>query len=172
MDQTETLTVVEAKNYSTKADGTPLVGQWGPYFRSVIKVNEYTEPLSGFPKHEIRAGQVLEAVVTKETYNGREQLKFKVTKSSGGNAHAAPAKAVQAPATDLVRAIDTQTSLLRDILNRMEAMYLTFSTVQTLAPKKKKAVAPIEEPDPDEIRLMDADTDDEDEGDTDGFGPY
>lgn len=138
---TYTLTVIEADNKDKKRDGTPYVGKYGPFFYSTIRVNELAYPLKGFPKHAVRPGDVIEADVTEEEYNGKTEYKFKILKSKG---NAAGARSVTPPATAptandaTVAILREQLSVHRMILDKIEAMYLTMSTVQTMRINKKQ----------------------------------
>ncbi len=74
------LTINSVTHYAEKKDGTPLVDKRGkPYQRAVIKTKETgTDFLSGFVYQPLKEGQVIEAEVKEEEYNGKMSKKFHI----------------------------------------------------------------------------------------------
>lgn len=74
------LKITSVQHYTTKKDGSPLIDKRGkPYQRAVIKTEQTgTEFVSGFVYEPLKEGQVIEANVIDDTYNGKLQKKFSI----------------------------------------------------------------------------------------------
>lgn len=75
------LTITRISCTDKKKDGSILEGKFGTYFRVGIQTEEYGDQwLNGFsnqvPTYEV--GDTIDAVVTTEEWQGKEQLKFKL----------------------------------------------------------------------------------------------
>lgn len=181
----ETLTIVSAQLYGNKKDGTPLVDRYGKaYSRAVITTSEYPSQMTGFVYSHLAPGMQIQAEVTEEDYMGKTQLRFNLPKlqnqtqrSMAPNASMMPTRAIPPVSTDTAGSMHSHQILQqmlevdKEILNRLEAIYLTISTGQSveIANKKaaKKAVkAEVETPEEDEAPMPEIDMDDVAEGDS------
>lgn len=80
---TKQLTITRISSTDKKKDGSILEGKFGTYFRVGIQTEEYGDQwLNGFSNRvpEYAVGDVIEAVVTTEEWQGKEQLKFKLAR--------------------------------------------------------------------------------------------
>ena len=78
--------------FDKNKDGQPyLTKNKKPFWRVSLKLAEFGEQyLSGvvFDEPRFKVGEKIELVVSKETYNGKEQLKFELPKKENPNAKA------------------------------------------------------------------------------------
>lgn len=133
------LTITEAQNYDKKKDGSQLVDRRGrQQFRSRIKtVEKGNEVLTGFVYKPLNAGDVIEADVKTEMYQNAPQLRFEIK--------VAPSQQVEATrsTTEVLSELRAHTVFLKQILDKMEGIYMSISTHQTIeAMRKKVPVAP------------------------------
>ena len=66
-----------------RKDGTILEGKYGKFFRVGIQTKEYEDQwINGFSNKSVdwQEGDVIELDISKEEWNGTEQLKFKLPK--------------------------------------------------------------------------------------------
>lgn len=124
------LTITEARCYDKKKDGSALTDKNGRQkYRCVIKTTEKgNELLSGFTFKPLKAGDVIEAEVKEEEYQGQKRLAFSIV----------PTKNAPAESPAVLAEMKLQTAILKDIANRVEAIYLSISTHQTIASIGKK----------------------------------
>lgn len=133
------LTITEAQNYDKKKDGTQLVDRRGrQQFRSRIKtVEKGNEWLTGFVYKALNAGDVIDAEVKSEMYQGNPQLRFEVKVAPSQQAEAAQSN------TSVLSELRAHTVFLKQILDKMDGIYMSISTHQTIDAMRKKApVAP------------------------------
>lgn len=126
------LTVTSATNYDKKKDGGEMRDSKGnKKYRSVIKtVEKGEETLSGFVFKPLNAGDIIEAELKPETYNGQTRMTFNITQSG--------AEKVQGVETGLVLAeMKNHTVFLKQILSAVEGIHMSLSTHQTIEAIKK-----------------------------------
>ncbi len=139
-----TLTITDAQNYSTKKDGSPILDREGKQkYRSRIKTVEKGDTwLTGFVYRELNAGDVIDAKIEIEEYQGAEQLRFSVI----------PNKTAQAQATQekIDERVEKESTLvlLRTIsesVQKIERHLITEGHIQAI--KKPEEVVQITEED-------------------------
>lgn len=136
------LTITSVQNYDKKKDGSPITDNKGrPKFRSVIKTVEKGETqLTGFGYKELEAGQVIEAEITTEQYNGNTQYKFDIKPDMGNVSRAA------ANTSNVEAELRNHTILLKQILTVLEGIQMSQSTHQIIeslkTPQKVSEKAP------------------------------
>lgn len=135
------LTVNQATNYDKKKDGGLITDNRGKQkWRTVIKTNEYgDEFLSGFVYRPIQVGDVIEAEIKTETYNGAEKKVFSIVTPTAQKAEATQSS------SDILSEMKTHTVLLKEILNKAEGIYMSISTYQTIESIKKPASSVVPE---------------------------
>lgn len=127
------LTIIEAQNYDKKKDGNPILDNRGKQkFRSVIKTQERPgEYLTGFGYKALQPGEVIEAEVKIVSYNGQDKLEFQIVPSTEQKAAATQGN------SDVLSELKTHTVLMKEILNKLEGVYMSISTHQTIEALKK-----------------------------------
>ena len=77
----EKITLTRISDTDKKKDGTILENKYGKYYRVGLQTEEYGDVwLNGFSGQPVdwKEGDVMEVEVTREEFNGTEQLKFKL----------------------------------------------------------------------------------------------
>ena len=127
------LTITQATNYDKKKDGQQILDNRGKQkYRSVIKTVEHGEEfLSGFVYNPLKQGDVVEALIEEEMYNGKKNLKFTLAPRAkeGGN-------------PDILSEMKTHTIVLRAIHEELERITNVLSTNQHIADMKKTPSTP------------------------------
>lgn len=148
------LTIAEAQNFATKKDGSPMTDSRGKaQFRCVIKTVEKGEQrIGGFSYTELKAGEVIEADLKTEMYQGQPQLKFSIVTN--------PQRAVEASRnnSDILTELKNHTAHLKLILGVMEGIKMGISTHQTIAAMSPKSITPNFEPVDPEIGELPSDS--------------
>lgn len=134
------LTVTSAQNYGTKKDGTQMVDNKGNQkYRSVIKtVERGEEMLSGFVFKPINVGDILEAAIKPEIYNGVSRMTFSITPTT-------QEKVQGAQTGDVIAEMKNHTVFLRQILATLESIQMSLSTHQTIE-AMRKPTPPVKDP--------------------------
>lgn len=127
------LTVTSATNYDKKKDGTPMLDNKGRQkYRSVIKtVERGEEMMSGFVFKPIQAGEVIEAELKPETYNGVTRMSFSIVTPASEVARAAGNDSA------VISELKNHTVLLKNIHNTLEDIRIAFSTHSTIEAMRK-----------------------------------
>lgn len=79
----EKVTLTRIAVTDKRKDGTILEGKYGKFYRVGIQTKEYGEEwINGFSNTSVEwaEGDVMELDISKEEWNGKEQLKFKLPK--------------------------------------------------------------------------------------------
>lgn len=132
------LTLTYAENHDKKKDGTPITDNKGrAKFRYSIKAMEKgNEYLTGFGYKPLNVGEVIEAEVTTKEYMGKPQLNFEI--KAAGKEIAQAGENTSAVLSEL----KTHTILMKEILDKLDSVYMSISTHQTIeAIRSKKSVA-------------------------------
>jgi hypothetical protein len=136
------LTVTSAQNYDKKKDGTAMLdGKTGRQkYRSVIKtVERGEEMLSGFVFKPIKAGDVIEADLKPDTYNGVTRMQFSIIQTT-------QEKVQGAQTGEVIVEMKNHTVFLKQILTTLEDIRIALATHQTIESMKKPPTAPTKEP--------------------------
>lgn len=126
------LTITEAYNDDKKRDGSQILDNRGRQkYRSRIKTSEKGEAfLTGFVYKPLMAGQVIEADVIQEEYNGQPQLRFTLKQT--------PQEKIQSTNTgEVLTEMKTHTVFLRQILGTLEDIRIALATHKTIESMKK-----------------------------------
>lgn len=123
------LTITDVRSYHTKKDGSALIDRKGnPYIRTQIKtIEKGNEMLSGFVYQELKVGDVIEAKVETETYQGQPQLRFSIAPNM--QRVAAGAENTSAVLAEL----KSQTAMLREIENSLSTFINGLTTEKLIA---------------------------------------
>lgn len=128
------LTITQVENHDKKKDGTPITDNKGrPKFRYSIKaVEKGNEYLTGFGYKPLNVGEVIEAEVSTKEYMGKSQLNFEI--KAAGKEMAQAGEHTSAVLSEM----KTHTVLLKDIVDKLESIYMSISTHQTIEAIKSK----------------------------------
>lgn len=130
-----TLKIISATNYDKKKDGLPIVDRKGrPQYRSVIKAEGYQDFLTGFVYDPLQAGQEIEAKIEIGDYLGKPQYRFTQETDAGKVAQSAQGT------NETMIELKNQTAILGKILDKLEGVYMSISTHQTINAIKSKHV--------------------------------
>lgn len=131
------LTITFVGRYTTKKDGSPLIGANGkPYTSLRLKANEYGDKfLSGFDNAQTRGWKVGDTVEVDVEQKG-EYLNFSVPQKPAGGA---------IELDMLRREISTNTTVLKQILAVAEDIKMSLSTHKTIESLKKVDITPVSE---------------------------
>lgn len=132
------LTITQVQNYDKKKDGSQILDNKGrPKYRSVIKTTEKGDQfLTGFVYKPLNVGDIIEAKVTEDVYNGNTQLRFDVIPDFKQQGQGAQSN------SDVLAELRTHTVLLRDIGKTLEGMGMALSTHQTIESLKSNQARP------------------------------
>lgn len=132
------LTITSVQNYDKKKDGGALTDKKGkPYFRSVIKTNEYGDKfLTGFVYSPLAVGQVVEAKIETEMYNNQPQYRFAIL--SNTERVTPETQAVGG----MLEELKTHTALIREILQVAERCYGILKTAEDIQAIKAPSGTP------------------------------
>lgn len=132
------LTITEAQNFDTKRDGSPMTDSRGrAQYRCVIKtVEKGDQRIGGFSYKELKPGDVIDADLKTEMYQGQSQLKFFIVTK--------PQEAVQVARnnSDVLAELKNQTALLNLILGTTDSIKMAISTHQTISAMAPKSIQP------------------------------
>lgn len=130
------LTITSATNYDKKKDGQPIIDNKGiQKYRSVIKTVEKGEEfLSGFTYAPLQAGQVIEADIKIETFQGQDKMVFNIKDTQKAGVSSAQAN------SETTQELKNHTVLLKQILNAAESMSMSLATHQTIESMNKRDV--------------------------------
>lgn len=128
------LTITSVQNYDMDKKGNLIKDNKGVQkYRSVIKTNEKgNDFLTGFVYRPLNVGDVIDATITQEQYNGMTQLRFAINPKARNMAQAAQST------SDVLSELKNHTVFLKGILDRVEAIHMAISTHQTIENLKPK----------------------------------
>lgn len=116
------VTLTQVKTYTTKKDGSPLIGKYGPYVSVQIKTKEHGEAIiSGVAKKAPvwNIGDVIEIEVTERVSDGKTYLNFSLPKTDMSIAELSAAvkklQAEMAKVIDMLEPKDHTQGSLEDI---------------------------------------------------------